>query len=389
MIVIDKPYVSDLLKQTIMQNNFPVIKTKPAIELGFENYRNLVSEDDTIRQIKSDPDTLIYTNSENAIGWISKNLSFTTIPEKINHFKDKTKFRKLISSLYPDFFYQQVGLSDLNSIRLDTIPTPFIIKPNAGFFSLGVHKVSHPDEWESVKNKIQADVEQTKHLYPEVVLSTDSFIIEQCIKGDEFAVDAYFNSEGKPVILNILKHLFSSGDDVSDRVYISSKEIIEEHIVQFSAFLRQVGTLADIKNFPVHVELRKDSSGAIAPIEINPIRFGGWCTTADMTSFAYGFNPYVYYLKQLKPNWKNILKNKSGKLYSIIVLDNSTGVTANKIKHFDYVKLQSHFEKLLEVRKINYQKFNVFGFLFAETKGDHFSELEWILKSDLKEFITL
>lgn len=389
MFIIDKPYVSDFLKQTIVQNDFPVVKTKSAVDLGFGNYTNLVPEDVAIRKISEDPGTLIYTNSENAIGWISKNLSFTALPEKINLFKDKAKFRELTCSLYPDFFYQKLGLSELSNFSIEHLHTPFIIKPNAGFFSLGVHKVSQPNEWNTVKKQIQADVDQAKHLYPEVVLSTNSFIIEQCIKGDEFAIDAYFNAEDEPVILNILKHLFSSGDDVSDRIYISSKEIIEEHIEQFSGFLHQLGALANIKNFPVHVELRKDVTGSIIPIEINPMRFGGWCTTADMTSFAYGFNPYVYYQKQLKPHWGKILKNKSGKLYSIIVLDNSTGVSADNIKHFDYAKLQSHFEKLLEVRKINYRDFNIFGFLFAETSFAHFSELEWILQSDLKEFITI
>lgn len=59
------------------------------------------------------------------------------------------------------------------------------------------------------------------------VLDTGKFIIEENIEGEEFAVDAYFNSKEKPVILNILKHIFSSENDVSDRVYFTSKSVME------------------------------------------------------------------------------------------------------------------------------------------------------------------
>jgi hypothetical protein len=221
------------------------------------------------------------------------------------------------------------------------------------------------------------------------VLNTTSFIIEQCIEGEEFAVDAYFNATGEPVILNIYQHIFSSSEDVSDRIYISSKEIIESNIDQFSGFLKETGKLAKVRNFPVHAEIRRDHTGSVLPIEINPMRFGGWCTTPDMTYFAYGFNSYVYYFSQKRPDWDQILKNKQGKLYSIIVLDNSTGIEEDRITAFDHDMLLSNFEKPLELRKINYKEYPVFGFLFTETKEENFSELERILKSDLREFITV
>jgi hypothetical protein len=41
-------------------------------------------------------------------------------------------------------------------------------------------------------------------IYPEQVLDTRSFLIEEYIEGDEFALDAYFDGDGNPVILNIL-----------------------------------------------------------------------------------------------------------------------------------------------------------------------------------------
>jgi len=119
------------------------------------------------------------------------------------------------------------------------------------------------------------------------------------------------------------------------------------------------------------------------------MRFGGWCTTADIAFLAYGFNPYLFYYLQKRPNWTELLKGKEGKLYSIIVLDNSTGVEANKIKSFDYKKCIASFDKPLELREIDYKEYPVFGFIFTETKENNFVELENILNSDLNEFISI
>jgi len=332
---------------------------------------------------------LIYTTSENAIGWIAEHFSFTKLPQKIELFKDKVKFRTLIQPMYADFYFREIQLYELDDLSLENIPMPFIIKPAVGFFSMGVYKVTGPRKWEQVKEAIRAELDRVKDLYPTEVLNTKSFIIEQCVEGEEFAVDAYFDATGDPVILNIHKHIFSSNEDVSDRVYISSKEIIENNIDQFYVFLKEIGILSGVRNFPVHAEIRRDCTGSVLPIEINPMRFGGWCSTADAAHLAYGFNPYVLYFSQKRPEWKEILKHKEGKLYSIVVLDNSTGIEGTQIASFDYERLLTNFEKPLELRKIDYEEYPVFGFLFTETKAENIFELERILKSDLKEFITV
>ena len=389
MIFIDKPYVSDFLIKTIKENGFPVVKTKNAEKLGFNKGLNILDEENAIQQAKSSENILIYTTSENSIGWIAKHLSSTNLPQKIELFKDKVQFRTLIKPMYPDFYFREIQQSELDDLSVENIPIPFIIKPTVGFFSMGVYKVTGHKKWEQVKEAIRAEILRAKDFYPTEVLNTESFIIEQCIEGEEFAVDAYFNATGDPVILNIHKHIFSSNEDVSDRVYISSKEIIENNIDQFSVFLKEIGLLSGVKNFPVHAEIRRERTGSILPIEINPMRFGGWCTTADSTCLAYGFNPYVLYFSQKRPDWTKILKNKKGKLYSIIVLDNSSGIEGIQIASFDYDLLLSKFEKPLELRKIDYKEYPVFGFLFAETKEENIFELERILKSDLKEFITV
>ncbi len=388
MFFVDEPYISDFLKTTVRDNAIPVVGTEISKKLGLYGETKIISENDAIKMAQESENLTIYTTSENSIGWISKNLAFSDLPGKIELFKDKLKFRKLTKSIFPDFYFRSVRFEDLKKIQLSELPMPFIIKPVVGFMSMGVYKVSNSKEWTNTIDSIIAEIDQIKYLYPAEVLNASSFIIEQCINGDEFAIDAYYNSNGEPVILSILSHVFSSDTDVSDRVYISSKKIIESNLVEFKKFAEKIGNLADVKNFPVHIELRRDKDGTLLPIEINPMRFGGWCTTADISFLAYGFNPYLYYYFQKKPNWSELLKGKEGKLFSIIVLDNSTGINIDEITSFDYEKLLSKFEKPIDLRKIDFKKYPVFGFLFTETKEDNFIELKNILDSDLKEFIS-
>ncbi len=186
----------------------------------------------------------------------------------------------------------------------------------------------------------------------------------------------------------ILKHVFSSNDDVGDRLYITSRDIILDNIEPFSNFLKQIGCLAELKNFPLHTEVRIRNSGEIVPIEINPLRFGAWCTTADTTWFSYQMNPYEYYFSDRVPDWEKILAGRDGKTYSMIVLDNTTGVRSEEIEYFDHNKLLSNFSNIIEFREIDYKKYNVFGFAYTETGEKERSELEWILNSDLREFIS-
>ena len=385
MILVDRPFISGLFRETVRKNNIPVIGTDIARELC-PGGSNLIDENEAARRIGSS-DVKLYTTSENAIGWIARNMAFTGLPDKIALFKDKVRFRRLIEPLYPDFYFREVQVGELGSLDMESVPMPFVIKPSVGFFSMGVHKVSTAEEWEAAREAITAELRSVEGLYPREVLDSASFIVEQCIEGDEFAIDAYFDAAGDPVIVGIYEHVFSSDADVSDRIYITSKDIIEDNLEQFSLFLREIGRLAGVKNFPVHAEVRRDEGGTVIPIEINPMRFGGWCTTADMTYLAYGFNPYIAYFSQESPDWNEILSDRDGKLYSIIILDNSTGIPGTEIGSFDYDLLLSRFENPLDLRRINYKEYPVFGFLFTETYEGNFSELERILKSDLTEFV--
>lgn len=387
MILIGKPYVSDFLIKTIKKNNFQLVATTEAKELISDDSLNWISETAAKKNIKENPNQLIYSNSENTISWVENNLSATKRPEQIQVFKNKIKLRELLKDVYPNYFFKGVKYEELDTISIQDLPFPFIIKPAIGFFSLGVHKVDEPSEWNEVLTKIKEDIEHIKGFYPTEVLNTSNFIIEECIEGEEYAIDCYYNNEGEAVILNIMHHIFSSEKDVSDRVYSTSKEIITSNLNTVQNLVNIIGEKVDLKNFPIHIEVRIDSNGTIIPIEVNPMRFGGWCTTGDMAWYAYGINSYEHFLYGKKPNWDEIFKDKAGEKYSLILLDNTSGIPQNDIQSFNYDLLLSDFEKPLLLRKIAMKEYPVFGFVFTETSEGNESELKSILTSNLKKYI--
>ena len=389
MILLDFPYVSDFLIQTVIDNKFPVIATKEAKQIAGNKAINWIAEDAAARYLKENPNTPIYTNSENSISWIQKNTQATELPEIIEVFKNKYKFRKLVKEAYPDYFFESVDVENLRNMDVSGFRFPFIIKPAVGFFSIAVYKVDRAEDWTETVAKIENDIVKTQSLYPKEVIDNTQFIIEQFIPGEEYAFDCYFDKDGKPVILNILHHVFTSENDVSDRVYTSSPEIIIMLHGPIHDFLTLIGSKIKLRNFPLHVEIRMDDSGKIFPIEVNPMRFGGWCTTGDLAWFAYGINSYEHFFYSKKPDWESIFKTRKGKKYSLILLDNTSGVKSEEIEAFDYNALLMDFEKPLHLRKIDLDKFGVFGFLFTETTQGNETELTEILHSDLKKYVRL
>lgn len=387
MVLIDKPYVSKFLIQTIKENNFAIVATPEARNLIADTSLHWISSAEARRKFEENKEQRIYTNSENSIGWIEQNLGHSELAGHIQVFKNKIKFRDLLRKDFPGYFYKGVKYEALNKVSESDLQFPLILKPAVGFFSLAVHKVDNFEEWQQVLPAIEKEMQVFHHLYPKEVIDTSYFILEAYIDGEEYAVDAYFDENGNAVLLNILHHVFSSDKDVSDRIYSSSTKIIQKYQSQITSFLQLIGSKLALKNFPLHMEIRIDAEEKIYPIEVNPLRFGGWCTTADLSWFAYGINSYTCFLKGEKPDWERIFSTKKDKVYSIIVLDNNSGIAEDAIANFDYEKLASHFENVLELRKIDVTKYPVFGFVFTETSVGKEQELQRILNSNLREYI--
>jgi hypothetical protein len=387
MFLTDKPYLSPFLQKTIKANNYKIVATKAAKTLIKDDSLNWISEEKAISTLKNQPQTRLYSNSENALAWIETHWGDSELAQQIKVLKDKLQFRELIKDLFPDFGFKKIKLEDIQSLSAEDVSYPLVIKPAVGFFSIGVHIVQDAADWEQAKRELKA--EKLQSIFPKNVLDTTYFIIEEFIEGEEFAIDYYYDSEGKVVVLNVLHHIFSSGKDTSDRVYSTSKEIITQYKTELEVFLTKIGKPLNLRNFPAHAEVRIDKQGKIVPIEINPLRFGGFCTTGDVLGVTLDFNSYQCFFENRKPDWDKIFAGKEDKIFSIVILDNSTGIAAADILSFDYDALAAGFEKPVLVRKLDIKKYPVFGFVFTESSVDNRGELEEILVSDLREFINI
>lgn len=377
MFILNNPYVSEFLVNTIKKNNYNVLNNEIS-EIYFSKEELISSE---IAKTKN----IFYSNSENSIDWIIENLPDTDVTRMIKTSKDKILFRKMLSEIYPDYYFKEITLEELKTIDLKELRYPFVLKPSVGFLSFGVYPIYCKDDFKNVISKIDTDIVKLKGVFPASVVDCTNFIIEEMIEGEEFAIDAYFDNDGKAVILNIFHHPFLNENDVSDRVYYSSKAIIQKYLKPFEKLLNKIGKVGNYKNFPFHLELRANKN-TIIPIEINPLRFCGWCIT-DIAHFAWGINPYVYFMENKKPAWDEILKNASNDYFYFTIGDIPSSIDKTKIKSINYEKYLKNISNPIDTRKIDYKTKPVFAIIFGKTSS--LSEINNLLKLDMKEFIEL
>ena len=147
-----------------------------------------------------------------------------------------------------------------------------------------------------------------------------------------------------------------------------------------------------LKNFPCHIELRVNDKTAV-PIEINPMRFAGWCL-CDLAHYAFNINPYVYYFEQKRPDWDEILSKMDDGLYCFTIGD-TQGVKDIKIVNYkaysddlispNSAKDSASFNKLFELRKIDYKNFPIFALAFVKFQNE--DEVSKVLNMDFSKYI--
>lgn len=367
--------MSDFLVETIKKNNYSVLDNTYAKQY-FKN------EDLTQNKIAK-LENKFYLNSENSIDWIMENMPNSAIANMIKICKDKILFREMLSEIYPDYYFMKATLKELKSLNTKNLKYPFVLKPSVGFLSFGVYPIKNENDFKNVISKIDSDIEKLKDVFPTCVVDCTNFLIEEMIEGEEFALDAYFDEKGKAVILNIFQHPFLDENDVSDRVYYTSKTIIQKYLKPFETLLDKISKIGNFKNFPFHLELKVSDKGII-PIEINPMRFCGWCIT-DIAHFAWGINIYEYFMENKIPAWDEILKNSKDDYFYFTIGDIPADISKDKIKKIDYEKYLKNISNPLEIRKIDYKTKPVFAIVFGKTKN--INEINNLLKLNMVDFI--
>ncbi len=383
MIILNDPYVSEFLIETIKQNNLEVLDNE--VSRKYFPQKELISTKDAVDLYKN-KGALFYTNSENSIDWINKNLKNSKLYMMISLCKDKSLFRQGIKSIFPDYYFEEFTKKELKKINSSSLKFPLVLKLNTGFLSFGVYPVRDEKEWKQTLERLEVEIKKFKGIFPSSVVNTSKYLVEEMIEGKEYAVDAYFDENSLSTILNIFEHPFSGEGNVSDRIYYTSKPIIKKYLPIIQQMLDRIGTVCGFTNFPFHLELRITKDGIAIPIEINPLRFCGWCIT-DIAYHAWGINVYEYFFKSLKPDWEKILSQKDDDYVYFTMADIPKEVNRKEIKSVNYNKYLKNISNPLDVRKVDYKNNPVFGIIFGKTHEK--KEIDNILKLDMKEFIRI
>ena len=385
MFILEKPYVSEALIDSIVQHDWVVLDNEAVqsanMEEGALRYWDTQSAKDYYLKQEY---PLIYSNAENAISWVLDNLPQSNLSSYIKLFKDKIAFREFLKKLYPDFLFKAADFNELKSINPNTVKYPVVLKPSVGFLSCGVHNIYNKEEWTDTIDKLQKEIVAADNLYPKSVVDSSKFVIEEMIQGEEYAIDAYYDRNGEAVILNIFHHPFLDKNDVRDRIYVMSAEIMIRYLAKFSIFLNQMGEAKNIRNFPMHVEVRVTPEGKIIPIEVNPMRFAGWCTT-DIGEYAWGINVYDYFQNQKRPDWNEILSNTDKTIYYFSMAEVPSDIPQHKINEFNYWGFLANYSNVLELRKIDFKTYPLFAVIFGSTQNEN--EIRHILELKTEDYI--
>lgn len=381
--ILDKSLISALLEDALVTCGVSVLKVG-RVSFSREEEISFVDEDQCASQRANGLVPNIYMVSESVLPFVYKYLPQRPL-EITRTFKNKHEFRKATSLLYPSFHFKSIKLSDAGPVQTDDLRFPLIIKPSIGFASVGISTIKNTEELKSTLVKLKKECGHLQVTYQEHVVSLDEFLIEDYIAGDEYAVDAYFDSDGNPIILNILKHPFTNDGDVGDRVYFTSKNIIADCHEPVLRELKAVGEIFNLKKYQMHIEFRVQN-GRFIPIEINPLRFTGLCST-DIAYYAYGINTHEYFFKELKPDWEKILKSCDERYYCISCGDIPHSVDLRTIKNVRYDAFIKLFSTVFELRKFDHRSIHIFAEAFTATND--YGEIERFLKMDLSNYVVV
>ncbi|MGC5326482.1 ATP-grasp domain-containing protein [Brevibacillus sp. SYSU BS000544] len=380
MIFLDKPYASPFLADTLAKTQAPVFIQN--VSVPSQSRLNVTSLPGLLGQIREQKHYPLLTTSENAFELLEKHLPDSQLVRNISLFKNKINFRKWMKQIDPSFFFLELPLHELSQLDPKALPFPVILKPAVGYASWGVYRITNEQEWFTICEQLHNELLLSDSLYSGAVFDSTTFIVEEWIQGDEYAIDAYFDYSGAPVIVNVFKRMFLHENDTSDRIYFTSKAVLQESIDSIKAFLETMGSKANLVNFPLHLEVRIKRNGQIAPIEVNPLRFAGIGTT-ELGYFAYGVNPYEAFIQQDVPDWDNIQSTMDDSVYSFFCADIPTTIHPDSITEFNVEALKKQFSHLLHSYMPNDPR--TLAVLFYRT--DRLEDNQKYLELDLSQYI--
>jgi biotin carboxylase len=236
-------------------------------------------------------------------------------------FRSKAAFRRRISEagdvLEVGSF--AVGREELVGLeweeirrRLGPAPDGLVVKPVRGFQSDLVSICRDAADWGRARARI---AHPPRGISP--VTDASAFVVETYVRGEELAIDVYFDAAGAPVVLGLYLHPFRDERDARDIVYRTSRPLTRRYRQRFERALASWNERLGLRDFAVHAEVRVTARDEVFPIELNPLRFG--LLTMDISLYAFGVNSYLHFFERTAPDWARLEAEPSDEATALIV----------------------------------------------------------------------
>lgn len=323
-------------------------------------------------------DDKIYCPDETSVPFVEQKLPKSSY-DKLETVKNKYQCRIILKDIYPDFYFKSVDLNELAKVQLPA-DKKFIIKPQKGFFGVGVKTISSKTDLGKTALEIKSEINDFIGMFSKEVFSGNDFIIEEYIDGEEYSFDLYYDEKGEPIITSFCRHPLPMYKEYFHLLYYTGKEIYERFKEQIFTIFTEFNKTLKMKNMPVHAEF-KEYKGKLYPIEFNVPRFGGF-GLADLPYYAFGENSFEHYFNGTKADWENNFATNDNK-YGWVLCYNGTNVDVeNSVP--DYSKLEKDLGEVLHLSKLDHTKNPAFALAYIKLKNDQ--EIDRILSIDFNDY---
>jgi len=312
------------------------------------------------------PQDKVYIPSETSLSIAMQRMRDQSYVAGIEKLKNKYLCREALSSIYPDFYFAKVSREEIAKLELGG--KKVAIKPIKGFFGTGVRIADGNTNLHELAQEMNAEVATNARFFPASILDNEDYIVEEYIEGEEFAVDMFYDNEGKPAIMNIYYHPLPAIEEYFHLMYYTNMEIFSRYLSCFTDFFEKLNGVLNLSCFPIHAEF-KLQGGVMVPIELNPMRYGGF-GLADLTFHSFGFQPISAYFDDVPVNWEQIWESRKDNHYGWILGYNGKDADLTKLQP-DYCKFRRVLEEnsdILDLVTLDYKSNPVFALAYLKNK---------------------
>lgn len=119
---------------------------------------------------------------------------------------------------------KELTIPELESLQLDPAERYFV-KPIKGYWGSAAFPLDRDTDRQALTLELTRQLQICTGLFSDQVVARDRLIVEEYIDGEEYAVDMFFNGDGKPVITNICYHPLPKKLEYLHVVYYTSYEV--------------------------------------------------------------------------------------------------------------------------------------------------------------------